>query len=60
MAQTDSSTVNIDSLRINVEHFNVCQDDYAEGFVNFPQRNVLFADLLDAEANLTLNWRERM
>jgi len=44
VSQTDGATVNIDFSRVNAEHFDISQDNNTEGFVNFPESDVLDFD----------------
>lgn len=45
MSQTDRSAMNVYFVKTNVECFSICQHDYAEGLIKFPQSNVIRAKL---------------
>ena len=40
MSQADGTPVDVDPCGVDIQHFDVGQNDNAEGFVDLPQSNV--------------------
>lgn len=45
MSQADGTSMDVDFFRIDIQHFNVGQNDNAEGFVDLPKRDIISANL---------------
>lgn len=49
MAKTDSSSMNVDFGRIQIQFLNISKNDDTEGFVDFPQRYVVNREIISLQ-----------